>query len=330
MVVDTGCSVTAYSKELKSQLGTPLGSEGVRVSDGSRKIMPRFAAPNATLDGNPLPRDGFVISMDVATFRESFGQIDGFLGMDFLRHRIVQIDFDEGKMRLLKRVPDDAGEKVQIKYNHGTPTIRLLFGRVEFDFVKMDTGRLANIGVRDGTIHALRSFGELRRIQPIGSDWDPNWTGLRGRVRRVGVGTFAHQDLHVDTCGENVLGLPYLSRFKIVFDFPGHALYLAPGRRFNDPDRDDMSGLWIRKLDRQQLITRLGADSPAGKAGLRKGDVILRIDGRDADGFSELELRHLFEEKGRAVALSVSRGGRQLDVKLLLDDYVDRLPGFVP
>jgi S1-C subfamily serine protease len=70
--------------------------------------------------------------------------------------------------------------------------------------------------------------------------------------------------------------------------------------------------------DRGVLVTEVDADSPAAKAGIQAGDVILKLGGRSiADGD---DLRDALEEKqaGQEVPVTVQREGRALDLEVTL------------
>lgn len=92
-----------------------LRSVKVRAPDGGLHEAAIFAAPRAAVAGLPMDRDLEVLCMDFATFRANAG-VDcyGLIGMDFMRHRIVQIDFDRGEVQFMNRVPQDVGTAVPI------------------------------------------------------------------------------------------------------------------------------------------------------------------------------------------------------------------------
>jgi serine protease Do len=64
------------------------------------------------------------------------------------------------------------------------------------------------------------------------------------------------------------------------------------------------------------LVTSVEEDGPAGKAGLRAGDVILKLDGRSVDDGDDLRRAVQKAEPGREITVSVQREGRILDLKL--------------
>ncbi len=68
------------------------------------------------------------------------------------------------------------------------------------------------------------------------------------------------------------------------------------------------------------IITRITDDSPAAKARLQVGDLILSIDGRSVAGVRDMT-RQLSEKAiGRPVTLSIVRDGRQRDVSVTLGE----------
>ncbi len=60
------------------------------------------------------------------------------------------------------------------------------------------------------------------------------------------------------------------------------------------------------------LVKRLGAESPAAKAGLRKGDIIIAIDGNSVEGAIDVRNRIGLLRIGDIVELTVKRGGKTL------------------
>jgi S1-C subfamily serine protease len=66
------------------------------------------------------------------------------------------------------------------------------------------------------------------------------------------------------------------------------------------------------------LVTSVEADSPAARAGLAAGDVVLRFDGKAIEDASDLREAVNAAEGGKEVTLSIQREGRAMDVKATL------------
>lgn len=101
-------------------------------------------------------------------------------------------------------------------------------------------------------------------------------------------------------------------------------LALAPGSAFlgvdiEDVTADRMAALKLKE-ERGVEIKVVDQDAPAGKAGLKVGDVILEFNGQRVE--SSLTLRRMIRETppGRAVKLGISRDGQPLTVTATLAD----------
>jgi hypothetical protein len=70
--------------------------------------------------------------------------------------------------------------------------------------------------------------------------------------------------------------------------------------------------------ERGVLVTSVDADGPAGKAGLKAGDVILKFDGKAVGAGDDLRDVVRSAEGGKEVTVTVQRDGRTVDVKVQL------------
>jgi serine protease Do len=66
------------------------------------------------------------------------------------------------------------------------------------------------------------------------------------------------------------------------------------------------------------LVTSVADDGPAGKAGLKAGDVILELDGREVQDTDDLQRAIAKADPGKEVVVSVQREGRQIELKVTL------------
>jgi S1-C subfamily serine protease len=65
-------------------------------------------------------------------------------------------------------------------------------------------------------------------------------------------------------------------------------------------------------------VTSVDADGPAGKAGLKAGDVILKFDGRAVKAGDDLRDVVRGAEGGKEVTVTVQRDGRTVELKVQL------------
>jgi S1-C subfamily serine protease len=66
------------------------------------------------------------------------------------------------------------------------------------------------------------------------------------------------------------------------------------------------------------LVSSVEAEGPAGKAGVKAGDIVLKLDGKTIETGDDLRDAVAAAEGGKEVALSVQRDGRPLDLKVTL------------
>jgi serine protease Do/serine protease DegQ len=72
------------------------------------------------------------------------------------------------------------------------------------------------------------------------------------------------------------------------------------------------------------IVNDLSQDGPAEKAGLKRGDVILAVDGKGIESQDELRLTISQMAPGSAVALDVSRDGKPMTIKVTLGQNAEK------
>lgn len=107
-------------------------------------------------------------------------------------------------------------------------------------------------------------------------------------------------------------------------DWP-HGLYFGSGgpRKLGIGYQEisgQLAGYFKLAGDSGVLVTEVDADGPAGKAGMKAGDVILAFDGREIRDAGDLRKAVRDADEGRALALKVQREGRPLDLNVTLAD----------
>jgi hypothetical protein len=325
-VVDTGCSISVFDASLRSLLGKPVRWDSTMTANGER-VVAVFKPPIAHVGRQPLPRDGVVAVHDVfRELRNKHGvKVWGCLGMDFLKKYAVRIDFDKGRLALLRSAVGTGGHRLRLAVDRQGPYVAVYMERgKEVEWFLVDTGKFGyGSGKLWGTTYrSLEEAGKLRTV-----DWGRTLTanGVTeqniGRLAWLKLGPFEHTGLFFSQGvqgGEPVLGLGYWARYQVTFDFPGKAVYLRKGRHYADPDVLDGSGLMILLKGGRAMVEDVKERSPAAKANIRKGDEIVSIASRKAAGSNLFVLRKLLCGEGRTVRLIVRRGEEKREVSLRL------------
>ncbi len=320
-ILDTGCTCSIFDTSLSRFLGRPLrrrrmGTWGDTVS------VSEFAIPAMQVGRLRPPADARVVCINFREMRQAMdAPLDGLLGMDFLRGHIIQLDFDNGRLRFLKSVPDEAGERFEIVFGSGRyqniPQFRISLGAVEAAFL-IDTGFNGTMSVNAQLFDELDKAGRIGlRGNVMASTAGGTFSNVSGRLDRLTVGPFTHHNLVVDRhAGDPLFGLAYLKRFLVTFDFPRNAMYLKPGKSFDRPDEWDLSGLHIWRVDGEAFVDRVDSGSPAESLGVKPKDVIVQVNGQPAADVPLNRLRAMLRGAGRVVTLTVQRGELTTSVEL--------------
>ena len=87
--------------------------------------------------------------------------------MDLMCRHIVQIDFDEGKLRLLSGVGNDLGERIEFLYRpSGVPALATTIGGSERRWFIADTGCASWSFCQPDVHSALTNRGEAELVRP--------------------------------------------------------------------------------------------------------------------------------------------------------------------
>jgi carboxyl-terminal processing protease len=123
---------------------------------------------------------------------------------------------------------------------------------------------------------------------------------------------------------------------KVIYDgaIPGMLHVLDPHSNFFDPKqyalfREEQEGKYygvgmvVQQRDNQTVVQSPFPNSPAYKAGIRPGDVILKVDGKNCTGLTTTEVADLLKgAKGTPVHISLGREGwdKPIEVTVVRDE----------
>jgi len=139
-LLDTGASVSVINLNTAQRLKLHLGNQVIvqGVESTTKGFWPQRLAVSA--DGVPLQKNYLAVDL------EKLGQacnccVDGLIGLDFFRERIVQIDFAEQKIRLLKSSKEVVGQTIiALKVRSCGMEVPVQVNGNAPQFVRLDTG----------------------------------------------------------------------------------------------------------------------------------------------------------------------------------------------
>ena len=224
LIVDTGAAGTVLDISLEPKLGKCLKTNMVEHW-GIKNEAGFYAAPKLCLGSTPLMTGSLIFTID---FKQLSSQtcrpVMGILGMDCLKHYCIQLDFEAGKMRFLDPDHMDAaklGKAFPLTFSGNRPCIHsgsLIGGE--------GTNLLVDSGYRnDGALESGLFQREILE-QRLRAEGDV----VNGRAGRVWFSkcvwngeTFTNLLIGA---GGNVIGLRFLARHLVTFDFPKRTMYL--------------------------------------------------------------------------------------------------------
>jgi len=223
MIVDTGAGSTVLDESMERTLGKPLG-RGAMHSVFGISTNNFYTAPKLYLGGAPLLMTGTAIVIwDVKKRLSSLAHrpIMGILGIDVLEHYCIQLDFAAGKMRFLddphadKSTWGKAFPIVPVNDDDSRPGVaENLLGRQGPHSI-IDSGFLG-----DGSL--MPKYFQL---------WTNSAVVPANGEARAPDGVFGERkypfvNLSQMDWPSDGIGLNFLARHLVTFDFPNHTLYL--------------------------------------------------------------------------------------------------------
>ncbi|MFH2002561.1 MAG: PDZ domain-containing protein [Planctomycetota bacterium] len=260
---------------------------------------------------------------------------EGQISAAFFKHFVVDVDFDEMIITLiepkkferpkegtevpLKPVIHDAwGIPAALELANGRKvTLDLMMDLGDGGALQLSTKGPSQIDLPENALPASLGFGIQGEI-----------LGHFGRIAGVEIGgyesknvlaAFVSSDDDADRFHEAIIGMALMSRFNLIFDYPSRRMFIRPNRTFPKPFEYDMSGMALQRSSSAGLeIVRIHPGSPAEEAGLKKGDKVLKINGRPAQDYDVWELHPIMRKEGDTVMLSVIKDGEETAVPIKL------------
>lgn len=257
-------------------------------------------------------------------------RIDGFIGGDLLRNYPLKIDFDRKVIVVYSFVNFVyQGRGKAIDFRLGGNAMPLIPVELTLDGDEKITGVFGLDSGFSGAIMLNTQFVRRNRIaSKVGKSVKLEYTGVSGmkshsysvRMKRIRVGTFDFRHvpamLNQEDSGTlagktdaGIIGNSILRRFDVIIDFRRWKVYLEPNSFYYKDFKVNCSGLRLA-LDSSHtrvLVSGIIENSPAEKAGIKKRDEVVSLDGRPVKTMSLARIKESLMEEGRVVKITVLR-----------------------
>ncbi|MEP0274292.1 aspartyl protease family protein [Ekhidna sp.] len=322
-VFDTGAECTVFDAKLAEKIGLkPDGQVTVTGVSGRRSLgyvlnQSLFLSKEISLNNIH-----FILS-DLLHIDQSY---DGIIGYDLLQKYIVKIDYINQELAFFERVQEtDIMEHKPIAFQFYNDTkipqfnvSMTLENNEKFEGnVLFDTG--AGLTMRVG-----KPFAEKNGlIEKIGktvttSGWGLNTNAdhMLATIKSIEIDTFnlGSMVVEISTADSGVfsegdyLGLVgnlISSRFDIIIDYKHMMIYLKPNEHYHNPFHFPVSGIELKEVETEIVVSSIVEESLAYQMGLRQDDRILSINESDSSNIDNL--RKMLTKEGEKVKITFSK-----------------------
>ncbi len=321
------------------QIGTELGLKYVAEvnlggggNEGGKKTKVATGV-TLTFPGIRFDNQQVLVMSDNGSFSGLVA--DGIVG-GTLFDCVVEIDYENRVLNLYREVPRrvvNTAERFELSFTQGMAVVEAQVtmdgkGTIPVKLI-VETGAGLPLFLFPYSNPALTP--PPKNITARNEGLNGTMTYTAGRVPELKVGSFilnrvltAFLDKKAMgtavALGQNgFLGHETLQMFNVFLDYPNGHMYLKPNKRYGKGFDLNMAGLVLKtRSDGRLAVFDVIADSPASLAGLRPGDVIVTVNGKDVTLFGADEVSTLFVQRGEKVRLKVVRDSKRMDFTLLL------------
>ena len=337
---DDSLSVSVSRKQ--SVLGLGQGQDAqAMVSDFNTISLGKLHLRNKSV---------FILEKDIFGLSQHNGRkINGLAGLDILKDYVVLVDYTNRRLKFYDPntfvPPAKFGSRpILMENNKVYIQLNLLDPDAKIRMIKMllDTG--AQLTAWFQTVKTNSTPIPEKRVHArIGEGFSGEIFGYLARIPMICLDQFCFKNPIVvfpDSATINevirrsdrdgTIGSELLSRFDYYLDFRNNKIYFRPNYLFKSDFRYNIAGIEIMQtmypFPRFE-VTHVWKDSPAEKAGIIPGDILLEINSLKTFGYALNEIREIFRTRSKShLRMLIQRDDRELVVEVDMTDKL-RLPG---
>jgi outer membrane lipoprotein-sorting protein len=339
-ILDTGAGGPVVDTDVAKKLGLELVGkiEARGAGEGTQEAnlisMPNIKFADLVIDSV----SGATISLSPLNRYEGM-LVEGILGYDIFSRFVVKIDYEKQKLTLYEPSTfkyEGKGEILPITLERNHPHVNAIIdGQYEGIFV-IDCGARSSLALHTPFVEKHDLLAKTgKKIEVFaGVGVGGKVMGKMTRVKSIQVGSFkipapltslasAEAGAFASTRIDGNIGGGILKRFTVIFDYPNKRMIMEPNRNFEYEDNLDMAGLWLTKENDTTRVDFVIKDSPAAKAGLQEGDVVVKINEQATKDLLLRNMREMLKAgEGKKVNLVIISEGKEKSIDLKLEKLI--------
>jgi membrane-associated protease RseP (regulator of RpoE activity) len=266
--------------------------------------------------------------------------VDGILGYDIFSRFVVKVDYENQKLTLYEPSSfkyEGKGEILPITLENSNPHLQAkIDGQYEGNFV-IDTGARSELVLYTPFVQKYNFEAKTGKKIDVfsGIGIGGKAPGKVTRVKSIDIGKFnipapvttlstSEKGAFASEKIDGNIGGGILKRFTVLFDYPNKRMILEPNAKFSYEDDFDMAGLWLTKEGDTTRVDFVVKNSPADKAKIKEGDLIVKINGQSTQDLLLRDIRNMFKAgEGKKVSLIIINSeGKEKTVELKLKKLI--------
>lgn len=339
-VLDSGAGSPVVDTDVAKELGLVLVGKiaargaGEGTQEANLMTLPSIKLGDLVIDSV----SGATISLKFLNKYEGMA-IQGILGYDVFSRFVVKIDYENQKLTLYEPSGfqyQGKGESIPITLEGNHPHVNAIVdGEYEGNFV-VDCGARSSLALHTPFVEKHDLLAKTgKKIDVLGGvGVGGKVMGKATRIKSIQIGgqkiaapltnlSSARAGAFSSESTDGNIGGGILKRFTVIFDYGNSRMILEPNGNFGYQDNLDMAGLWLTKENGITSVDFVIADSPAAKAGIKEGDVVVKINGKSTGDLPLRDMRNmLMAGEGKNVNLTISSEGKERSVDLKLQKLI--------
>jgi hypothetical protein len=350
-ILDTGVRTSILTEKAYSDiLNLPYSRKYTIAGPGGEKLVDAYVTNNVSLDLPGVQGRGhamLVLDQDYLELRNYLGtDVHGILGYELFSRFIIEVNYEQKMLTLM--LPQRFREKKRFEWIpiQIEDTKPYLTASIEMnDTTVLSAKLLVDSGASHGLFLETTSNPKIRVPERhvtsiIGRGLGGVITGQIAKIKSIKLGkyevtnvitNFPDPNSYLDTLKTSRLvfrngsiGGEVLSRFTVIYNFPGEKIYLKKNSSLKKEFFFNLSGLTVRAKGARLKnfeITDVRMNSTSQLSDVKSGDRILSVNGIEATDLDLNTINAFLNSKpGRRISLQIERNGVRMKKEFRLED----------